>query len=54
MRAHINTPVPLSMLCRLVGLSERGLREAFYQREGHEPEAMERQRASSVCAESAH
>jgi AraC family transcriptional regulator, ethanolamine operon transcriptional activator len=37
MRAHINTPVPLSMLCQLVGLSERGLREAFYRVRGMSP-----------------
>jgi transcriptional regulator GlxA family with amidase domain len=37
MRAHINTPVPLSMLCRLVGLSERGLRDAFYRVRGMGP-----------------
>jgi transcriptional regulator GlxA family with amidase domain len=37
MRAHITTPVPLSRLCRLVGLSERGLREAFYGVRGMSP-----------------
>ena len=37
MRAHINTPVPLSRLCRVVGLSERGLREAFYRVRGMSP-----------------
>ena len=29
-RADLGTPVPVSTLCRLVGLSERGLRNAFY------------------------
>ena len=36
-RAHIDTPVTLSMLCRLVGLSERGLRDAFYSVRGMGP-----------------
>jgi transcriptional regulator GlxA family with amidase domain len=30
LRAHMGAPVPLSRLCRIVGLSERGLRNAFY------------------------
>jgi AraC-like DNA-binding protein len=30
LRAHLDTHVPLSRLCRLTGLSERGLRNAFY------------------------
>jgi AraC family ethanolamine operon transcriptional activator len=29
-RAHMGAAVPLSELCRVVGLSERGLRNAFY------------------------
>jgi AraC family ethanolamine operon transcriptional activator len=36
-RAHLDTPVPLSRLCRLVGRSERGLREAFYNVRGVGP-----------------
>jgi AraC family ethanolamine operon transcriptional activator len=36
-RAHIDAPVTLSMLCRLVGLSERGLRDAFYSVRGMGP-----------------
>ena len=36
-RAHIEAPVPLSKLCRIVGLSERGLREAFYRVRGVSP-----------------
>ena len=54
MRTHIDTPVPLFILCRLLGLSERGLREAFYSVRGMSPEAMARQYASLVCAASAH
>jgi len=36
-REHIETPVPLSRLCRIVGLSERGLRNAFYGVRGMSP-----------------
>jgi transcriptional regulator GlxA family with amidase domain len=36
-RAHIDTLVPLSNLCRVVGLSERGLRNAFYSVRGMAP-----------------
>jgi transcriptional regulator GlxA family with amidase domain len=36
-RAHIEAPVPISVLCRLVGLSERGLRDAFYRVRGMGP-----------------
>jgi AraC family transcriptional regulator, ethanolamine operon transcriptional activator len=36
-RAHLDTPIPLSQLCRLVGLSERGLRNAFYTVHGMGP-----------------
>jgi AraC family ethanolamine operon transcriptional activator len=36
-RAHIDTPVPLSTLCRIVGISERGLRNAFYNVRGISP-----------------
>jgi AraC family ethanolamine operon transcriptional activator len=37
MRAHMTDPVPLSELCRIVGLSERGLRNAFYGERGMSP-----------------
>lgn len=37
LRAHIDAPVPVSLLSRLVGLSERGLRDAFYRVEGIGP-----------------
>ena len=37
LRAHIDAPVPVSSLCRLVGLSERGLRDAFYRVRGMGP-----------------
>ena len=37
LRAHFDTPVPVSRLSRLVGLSERGLRDAFYRVEGMGP-----------------
>src|SRR5262245_47876195 len=37
LKAHIDTSVPLSDLCRLVGLSERGLRNAFYRVRGMSP-----------------
>jgi AraC family ethanolamine operon transcriptional activator len=36
-RANMATPLPLSTLCRLVGLSERGLRNAFYSVRGMSP-----------------
>jgi transcriptional regulator GlxA family with amidase domain len=36
-RAHIDSPIPLSTLCRLVGLSERSLRNAFYSVRGVSP-----------------
>jgi AraC family ethanolamine operon transcriptional activator len=60
MRAHLNTPVPLSMLCRVVGLSERGLREAFYSVRGMSPKRWNvgvrlqcvREALTDVCAES--
>ena len=35
--AHSDTPVPVSKLCRIVGLSERGLRNAFYCVRGASP-----------------
>jgi AraC family ethanolamine operon transcriptional activator len=37
LRAHIDEPVRLTTLCRLVGLSERGLRNAFYDVHGMSP-----------------
>jgi AraC-like DNA-binding protein len=37
LRAHPDTPLPVSRLSRLVGLSERGLREAFYRVRGMGP-----------------
>jgi transcriptional regulator GlxA family with amidase domain len=37
MRAHVSTPVSLSRLCRVVGRSERGLRNAFYGVHGMSP-----------------
>jgi transcriptional regulator GlxA family with amidase domain len=36
-RTHLDTPIPLSELCRVVGLSERGLRNAFYRVHGMGP-----------------
>ena len=35
--AHIDDPLPVSTLSRLVGLSERGLRDAFYRVRGMGP-----------------
>jgi transcriptional regulator GlxA family with amidase domain len=37
LRSHLGTPVPCSELCRIVGLSERGLRSAFYRVRGMSP-----------------
>jgi AraC-like DNA-binding protein len=37
LRAHPDAPLPVSRLSRLVGLSERGLREAFYRVRGMGP-----------------
>jgi AraC family ethanolamine operon transcriptional activator len=36
-RAHMSSSVPLSDLCRVAGLSERGLRNAFYRVRGMSP-----------------
>ena len=36
-RTHVDAPVPLSRLCRIVGLSERSLRNAFYSVRGMSP-----------------
>jgi transcriptional regulator GlxA family with amidase domain len=49
MRAHIAAPVPLSTLCRVVGLSERGLRNAFYDVRGMSPKrSMRAERLAEV------
>ena len=37
LRSHMDAPVPLSTLCRVVGLSERALRNAFYAVRGMSP-----------------
>jgi transcriptional regulator GlxA family with amidase domain len=37
LRAHLDAPVPVSRLCQIVGLSERGLRNAFYGVHGMGP-----------------
>jgi transcriptional regulator GlxA family with amidase domain len=37
LRAHPDVHVPVSKLCRVVGLSERGLRNAFYTVRGMSP-----------------
>ena len=36
-RAHLDSPIPLSRLCRVAGVSERGLRNAFYEVHGVGP-----------------
>ena len=36
-QAHIDTPVPISRLCRVAGCSERGLRNAFHAVRGMSP-----------------
>jgi AraC family ethanolamine operon transcriptional activator len=36
-RAHLDSQVPLSRLCRVVGVSERALRNAFYGVRGMSP-----------------
>jgi AraC family transcriptional regulator, ethanolamine operon transcriptional activator len=36
-RSHAGTVIPLSELCRIVGLSERSLRNAFYDVRGASP-----------------
>src|SRR5689334_12576429 len=36
-RAHLDSPIPLSRLCRVLGVSERGLRNAFYDVHGMGP-----------------
>jgi AraC-like DNA-binding protein len=36
-RTHADTAIPLSELCRIVGLSERSLRNAFYEVRGTAP-----------------
>jgi AraC-like DNA-binding protein len=37
LRAHMEDSVPLARLCRIVGRSERGLRDAFYGVHGMSP-----------------
>ena len=37
LRAHLDTSVPLSKLCHVVGVSERSLRNAFYAVHGMGP-----------------
>jgi AraC family ethanolamine operon transcriptional activator len=37
LRAHMDAPVPLYRVSRIVGLSERGLRNAFYSVRGMSP-----------------
>jgi AraC family ethanolamine operon transcriptional activator len=37
LHAHMGDAMPLSRLCRIVGLSERGLRNAFYSVRGMSP-----------------
>jgi transcriptional regulator GlxA family with amidase domain len=36
-RAHFDDPIPISRLCRVAGVSERGLRNAFYCVHGMSP-----------------
>lgn len=36
-RAHLDTPVPVARLCRMLGVSERGLRNAFHKVHGLSP-----------------
>ena len=36
-RAHLDSPIPLSRLCSVLGVSERGLRNAFYEVHGMGP-----------------
>ena len=36
-RARLSTTVPMSALCRVAGLSERGLRDCFYRVHGVSP-----------------
>jgi AraC family ethanolamine operon transcriptional activator len=36
-RAHLDSPVPLARLCRVLGVSERALRNAFYGVRGMSP-----------------
>lgn len=36
-RARLSAPIPISQLCHFVGLSERGLRNAFYGVRGMSP-----------------
>ena len=36
-RAHLDTAVPVTRLCRMLGVSERGLRNAFHEVHGLSP-----------------
>jgi AraC family ethanolamine operon transcriptional activator len=36
-RAHLGSSIPISTLCQIVGLSERGFRDAFYRVRGMSP-----------------
>lgn len=48
-RANPGTSIPIAQLCRLVGLSERGLRNAFYDVRGMSPkQSMLRERLHNV------
>ena len=37
LKAHLDSPIPLAHLCHVTGLSERGLRNAFYRVRGMSP-----------------
>ena len=41
MRSHLDAPIPVSTLSRLVGRSERSLRDAFYSVRGVSPKRFE-------------
>jgi transcriptional regulator GlxA family with amidase domain len=49
LRTHMDSPIPLSRLCLVTGLSERALRNAFYRVHGVSPTRwMLRQRLAAV------
>ncbi len=56
LKAHLDTPVALPDLCRVVGGSERGLREAFYDVHGMGPkrwvlaERLKTARRALICS----
>jgi transcriptional regulator GlxA family with amidase domain len=56
MREHVTKPLRVSSLCQLVGLSERGLRNAFYDVHGQSPKrwmlAMRLQQVRRALSES--